>query len=108
MSNWIGITATTHQVITQFGVSSIVNLNYLDWTSKRETYANLLLRAYSQKIFDPLKILYENPSEDAFVLNVRPIMKRFIKSNMGDDDACIDREVCLTHLSMLSHFYILD
>jgi hypothetical protein len=55
-----------------------------------------MLRAYSQNVFDPLKMLYENPSEDAFVVNVRPFIKQFIKENMGDDDDGIDREVCLT------------
>ena len=55
-----------------------------------------MLRAYSQNVFDPLKMLYESPSEEAFVVSVRPFIKQFIKENMGEDDDAIDREVCLT------------
>ena len=55
-----------------------------------------MLRAYSQNVFDPLKMLYESPSEEAFVVSVRPLVKQFIKENMGEDDDAIDREVCLS------------
>ena len=67
---------------------------FLDWVSKRELYITLLLRAYSQGVYNPIEIIGRKPLEDDFIGEVTGILKTYMTNKIIQDTKAIEREVC--------------
>lgn len=84
------------QIIDDGGKSVTCSWDYCsyntDWTAKRELFAYLVLRAYSQKKFVP-KEDDSNQTDQEWVNDVTRTVSEFIKHKIANDLDGIRREV---------------
>ena len=79
----------------------IMHYIYLDWAAKKELFIGILLRAYSQEIFTPVKIYEETKPEGEFVEKIESVLTKFIIENIAGDSYSIRKEVIYIH-----YFYL--
>ena len=61
---------------------------YLDWAQKKELFIGMMLRAYSQEVFNPQSVFEEEGSEVGFTNRIEEHMKAFIINQLAGD-TCI-------------------
>ena len=88
---------TVHLTVVSFYnvvcIQYIMHYIYLDWAAKKELFNGILLRAYSQEVFNPEKIYEENKSEGVFVEKIESVLTKFIIEDIAGDSYAIRKEV---------------
>ena len=64
-----------------------------DWAAKKELFIGMLLRAYSQGVFNPQTVFEEEDSEIGFTNRIERLVKDFIIKQLAGDTNTIRKEV---------------
>jgi hypothetical protein len=66
---------------------------FIDWAAKKELFIAMMLRAYSQEVFNPQSVFEEEDSEIGFTNRIEGFMKDFIINQLAGDTNAIRKEV---------------
>ena len=66
---------------------------FTDWAAKKELFIAMMLRAYSQEVFNPQSVFEEEDSEIGFTNRIEGFMKDFIINQLAGDTNAIRKEV---------------
>ena len=77
-----------------------------DWAQKKELFIGMILRAYSQEVFNPQSVFEEEGSEIGFTNRIEGFMKDFIINQLAGDTNAIRKEVKQLIINVCIYVYI--
>ena len=90
-------------VYTKFYITKSFSI---DWAQKKELFIGMMLRAYSQEVFNPQSVFEEEGSEVGFTNRIEGFMKDFIINQLAGDTNAIRKEVKQLIINVCIYVYI--